>query len=116
MSYRWIPYSIVGQSSTNATVLKAAPGRVGFIAAFNVASTPVYLKLYNKAITPTESDTPVQRYTIPGNTAGAGFVLPVPLQGIDFTAGIAYRLVTGAADTSTSAVTANEQLINIGYV
>lgn len=113
---QWTPYSLIGANTTNATVLKAAGGKVGLITAFNLAATPVYLKLYDKASTPAETDTPVQRYMIPGNAAGAGFVIPMPVEGIAFFSGITFRLVTGIADNDTGAPTASQQLVNIGYI
>ncbi len=111
------PYSLLSAASTNATVVKASPGTVFNIDVGSIDETPVYLKFYNKATTPSESDTPVARFTIPGSTGGigAGRVVSLP-NGLAFSTGIAIRLTTGAADNSTGAVSAGEITANIGYV
>jgi len=106
--------SAIGANSDNATVVKASAGNVYAIVAFNKNASPVYLKLYNKATTPTNGDTPIKRYMIPGGATGAGFVITHPM-GVSFSAGISYRLVTGIADNDNTSVTASEQLINIDY-
>lgn len=112
----YTPYSLIGANTSNATVVKASAGRVGALVGFNLAATPVYLKVYDKATTPDQNDTPKLRLMIPGNTAGAGFVYPVPPGGLTFLNGISFRLVTGVGDTDNTAVAANEQLINLGYL
>lgn len=106
--------SAIGAANTNATVVKASAGQVYEIVVTNHNAAQVYLKLYNKATTPDENDTPVWRMHIPGNAAGAGLAKTFP-NGLLFSTGIAYRLVGGIADNSTTATSASEQLINIGY-
>lgn len=111
----WTPYKLVSASSTNATSLKGSAGEIGYLAAFNLNAAARYLKLYNKASAPTVgTDTPVHTLLLPGNTAGAGFVLPI-VGGISFSTGIAFALTTGIADSDTGAVAANEIVVNIGY-
>lgn len=112
----YTPGKLVSAASTNATNVKASAGTVGFICAFNTNAAARYLKLYNKASSPTVgTDTPVQVYTIPGNTAGAGVVLPLPPQGLNFSTGISLALTTGAADSDTGAVAASEIVVSYGY-
>lgn len=111
----WTPYVLISAASTNATSVKGSAGQVGSIVAFNLNASPAYLKLYNKATAPTVgTDTPVQVYMIPGNTSGAGFVIP-PTPGLDFTTGIAFALTTGIAHTNNVGVAANEVIVNLGY-
>jgi hypothetical protein len=52
---------------------------------------------------------------IPGNTAGAGAVIPLD-PGIDFSTGISVRLTTGVADNDANAVAANEVIVHAQYV
>lgn len=102
-------------ASTNATSLKASAGQVYSIQCFNVNAAVRYLKLYNKASAPTVgTDTPVKTLAIPGNTAGAGFVISWP-QGLAFDTGIAFALTTEATDAGTTGVAANEITVNIDY-
>lgn len=102
-------------ASTNATSLKASAGQVYSIQCFSVNAAVRYLKLYNKASAPTVgTDTPVKTLAIPGNTAGAGFVISWP-QGLAFATGIAFALTTEATDAGTTGVAANEITVNIDY-
>ena len=102
-------------ASTNATSLKASAGQVYSIQCFSVNAAVRYLKLYNKASAPTVgTDTPVKTLAIPGNTAGAGFVIAWP-QGLAFATGIAFALTTEATDAGTTGVAASEITVNIDY-
>jgi len=111
----WTPTKLVSGASTNATSVKGSAGQVGFIFAGNTNAAARYLKLYNKASSPTVgTDVPVLTFMIPGNTAGSGFSLNIPA-GVKFDTGIALALTTGAADNDTGAVAAGEITVNIGY-
>lgn len=112
----WTPTKLISAASTNATSVKGSAGQIGYIHAINLNAAVRYLKIYNKATSPTVgTDTPVHTFPIPASTTGAGFVLPIPLGGIDLGTGIAIALTTGVADADTGAVAANEIIINIGY-
>jgi hypothetical protein len=111
----WTNYTLVAAATNNATSLKAAAGQVGFITAYNLNAAARYLKFYNKASAPSPgSDTPVHVVMIPGNTGGAGAVVPVPI-GMEFTTGIAFAVVAGISATDNTSVAASEIIINIGY-
>jgi len=106
----------ISAATTNATSVKGSAGQVYTILAHNTNAAVRYLKLYNKATAPTVgSDTPVLTLPIPGNTAGAGFVLDTGGMGIAFGTGIGFALTTGVADADTGAVAANEIVVNILY-
>jgi hypothetical protein len=104
--------SSLSLATQNPTITKASGGVLTNVAAFNLNAAPVYLKFYDKATAPASTDTPVLRYMIPGNTAGAGFTINPDHT---FVNGISWRLVTGILDNSTGAPTANEQLVNIEF-
>jgi hypothetical protein len=106
----------ISAASTNATSVKGSAGQVYSIYAHNLNAAVRYLKLYNKASAPTVgTDTPLLTLPIPGNTAGAGFVLDTGGMGIAFSTGIAFALTTGVADADTGAVAANDIVANILY-
>ena len=103
---------VVSAASTNATSAKASAGQVygWYLSNSNAANR--YFKLYNKASAPTVgTDTPVMTIMIPAG--GAANVLGAT--GIAFGTGIAYALTTGAADSDTGAVAANEIIANVFY-
>lgn len=111
----WTPYRLISAATTNATNVKASAGAVGFIYCVNLNAAVRYLKLYNKASSPTVgTDTPIATLPIPASTTGAGFMIPMP-GGVAFTTGISFALTTGASDGDTGAVAANEIFLFLGY-
>lgn len=110
------PGKLISAATTNATSVKASAATLYSLQVFNLNAAARYLKLYNKASAPTVgTDVPVQVYMIPGNTAGAGLVVPIPTSGIAFGTGLAFALTTGIADTDTAAVAANEICLSYSY-
>lgn len=88
-------------NSTNATSLKASAGQVYGIDVFNVAAYNVFLKLYNKASSPTVgTDTPFM--TIPVQASG-GVSLRWNM-GLPMGTGIAYAITKLQADSDTTVV------------
>lgn len=111
----WTPGRILSANTTNATSVKGSAGQIGYIHAINLNAAVRYLKIYNKATSPTVgTDTPVQTFPIPASTTGAGFVFQ-PTPGMDLTTGIGMAITTGIADADTGAVASNEIIINYGY-
>lgn len=112
----YTPGKVISAASTNATSIKTSAGTLGYITASNTNAAARYLKIYNKASSPTVgTDTPIHTFLIPGNTAGAGTNIPLPPQGIALGTGIALAITTGAADSDSGAVAASEIIVNYGY-
>lgn len=106
-------FSLISAASTNATVIKATPGRVYGYSISNTNAAARYIKLYNKATTPTVgTDTPVRRICIPAGQT-VHYHCPAGLDG--FTAGIGIGTTTGALDSDTAALSLADCLINIDY-
>lgn len=100
-------------ADTNAANIKASAGKVYSITATNTNASVRYLRLYNASGSPTVGTTStVFKVALP---AGGGVHLSFEC-GLNFSSGIAMSLTTGAADTDTGAVAANELAVNIGYV
>jgi len=105
-------YRLISLGTTNANFAKAMPGQVYAIYVNNANAAIRYLKLYNKATSPVVgTDVPVLTLPIPAT----GFINPNFLSGIAFSAGIAFALTTGIADSDTGAVSANEHIVHIAY-
>ena len=99
-------------ASTNATSVKASAGQIYKICCTNNSTSARYLKLYDRASAPTVgTHTPVWRIMIP---ASGGFIDEF-VHGLVFGTGIAYGLTTGAADSNTGAVGADEVQVNLTY-
>lgn len=107
------PYRLVSAASTNATSVKASAGQIYSITAMNTNAAVRYLKLYNLATAPTVgTSTPVQVYALPPS---GGLTLSFPV-GMAFSTGIALATTTGAPDTDTGAVAANEIVISLTFL
>jgi len=105
----------ISAASTNATNVKSSAGQLYGVQVFNTNAGARYLKVYDKATAPTiGTDVPVKVLTVPGNTAGGGLVIAWPT-GLPFTNGIGFGTTTGAPDSDTGAVAANEIVINLDY-
>lgn len=104
-------------ATTNATSVKGSPGVLYNLVVMNENAAARFIKFYDKASAPTVgTDTPALRFAIPGATTGGGFSVNFGPQGLAFAAGIAYALVTGAADANAGAVAADEIQVNLGYL
>jgi hypothetical protein len=83
------------------------------LTAANINDQEVFLKVYDKATAPTVgTDVPVYTFLIPGNTRGSGTNIPLPEGGIEFKKGLGIAITGNIADSDTTAVLANEQVIN----
>ena len=103
---------LVSAASTNATSILAAPCEVTKLTVSNTNAAARYLKVYDLAVAPTVgTSVPVATYIIPGSTTGAGSNIPLMLPD-SFQFGFALGITTGAADSDTGAVAANEIIVN----
>lgn len=112
-SHKPTPYKLNSAASTNATSVSATANTLlyGYYIS-NTNSSVRYVKFYNKASAPTVgTDVPVLVLAIPGSGA-ANVSFPA---GINFTTGLAFATTTGAADSDTAAVAANEVIVNLIY-
>lgn len=108
-------FRIVGAATTNSQLINATPCWFTGYSVGNINAAPVYLKIYDKATAPTVgTDVPVLVVLIPGNVAGSGANVTLP-KGIYLVNGLGMGLVAGLTDSSTTATSANEQVINIFY-
>jgi hypothetical protein len=108
------PYSYISDGSDLVSVTDGVTNLIA-ISCTSTDATVVYIKFYNKATAPDPSgETPVLRFAVPSAATGAGFVWAIP-GGANFSTGLAFALVTGAADSDETAVSANEVMVNLVY-
>ena len=100
-------------ATTNATLAKVGSGVLYAVSGYNAAASVRYIKFYNMATAPTVgTDVPVMTLAVP---ATAPFNITLP-NGFLFTVGIAYGIVTGAADNNTTAPSAADIVgLNVVY-
>lgn len=103
---------LVSAASTNATNVKASSGQIYGWSIQNTSSSARYVKIFNKASSPTVgTDTPVLNLYIPP-TSGNNFSNDT---GIAFSTGIGFAITSGPTDTDSGAVAASDVLLNIFY-
>lgn len=100
-------------ASTNGANIKSSAGCVKGLQGFNNKASAVYLKLYNKASSPTVgTDTPVKTIYLP---ASAAFAIDFGT-GISFATGISIALTGAAADADTTALSLGDIVaLNVDY-
>lgn len=104
--------TISAGTSADEVVVKASAGQVYGIRISNINASPRYVKFYNAASAPTPGvGTPVRRVMVPGNQR-IDLVFPL---GIAFSTGIAFAMVTGAADSASTRVAATEVIVEVDY-
>lgn len=106
-------YHLKAAATTNLTAVKASPGRVHSIHAYNASAAVKYLKLYDKATAPLlASDVPVMVLPL---AVGANHALDAAAVGVTFVAGIAIAITGALANTDTTALAANDVILNMVY-
>lgn len=97
-------------------VVLAAPGRLLSLNVSNIATAPCYVKFYNQTTSPAvASDVPVWSCSCVGLAAGGTAFVPLPPEGINFSVGIAYVVVTGLADTNATEVANTDVIVSGSY-
>ena len=92
----WTLYTGAAAVGTAGVVIKASAGRLRALRATNTSATGRYLHIHNRAVAPINTNSPVVRAFVPGNTT---FTFEV-LEGMFLSTGIAYALSTTAVDTT----------------
>lgn len=111
------PFRLVAVGVTeDKTVVLAAPGRLLSLNVSNIATAPCYVKFYNKATAPAvASDVPVWSCSCVGLAAGGTAFVPLPPEGILFSTGISFVIVTGLADTNATEVANTDVIVSGSY-
>ncbi len=106
-------HRLLSAATTNATVVKASAGQVYVIHAYNSAAQARFLKLYNKATAPVPgTDTPVETYVLP---PGINSRFEFTLAGNPFAAGIGYAITAALGDADTTAIAANDIVLDLHF-
>jgi hypothetical protein len=109
------PYKLISLATTNENVVKASGGNLYSIVAIGLTSTVRYLKLYNKATSPTVgTDVPLMTIPVPANTQGAGISIPFSI-GVNFPLGLGIAITSGSADNDTGTVGAGDVIVNLTF-
>lgn len=105
-------YNLVAAATTNAANVKASAGKVHGLHCANIAAYGVYVKLYDKASSPTVgTDTPVATFTVPAG----GSLSFAPTVGLNFSTGISVAITKDSATADTTAVAAKDCTLVVAY-
>jgi len=107
-----ISRTVSSSASTNATLVKNAPGDLRAVFGHNASASLLFLKLYNKASLPTVgTDSPALSLALPPSSS-----FSFDFSGHYFSAGIGFALTAGAADGDTAAIGAGDIVcLNVTY-
>lgn len=103
----------VAAASDNATSLKGSAGQLYTVDVYNAAAYPVYLKLYNKATSPTSCGA-TNLFKVVGVQAGTQKTLSSE-QGYAMGTGIGYCLTKGITDADDTSVLISDATVDLGY-
>lgn len=114
-------HKLFSAASTNATSVKASSGFLMGGTVSNVNAAARYFKLYNKASAPTVgTDVPIFTLMLPAGSATVPSIVNLAdlfgEAGHLFGAGIAYAITGAAADSDTTAISANDCIVNLNYL
>lgn len=109
-------FSEIVAANTTSVAVKGTPGQIYGMRVFSNNTTPVYGKLYDvlQSGVTCGSGTPKDRFEIPAQTGGSGFVVPVPF-GMQFTVAITLCVTGGIADADTTNPAATSYLVSIDF-
>lgn len=105
-------YTFLSTAAVQAVSIKASAGQFYGLTFFNTGAAAVFVRLYNLATAPATTDVPIWRGIVPGNTAGAGFVVVTPA-GVACSVGIGLRVTAAVADADATALAANGVIGNV---
>jgi hypothetical protein len=105
-------HHLVTAATDNAGSVKAAPGALRAVHAFNDAAYPIYIKFHNTAGTPTAGAGIIRTVAV---QAGQSRDVTFPGGGLLFATGIGITVVKDIADSGTTAVAASDAVIEVIY-
>ena len=105
------PHSAIQPANADAVLIPGGAGTIiRRLEAFNNSASHAYLKLYNSPpeTAPTAANTPILRKMIQANSGITENICPTL-----FTQGCWYRVTRNLVDNDTTAVAANQVIVNI---
>jgi hypothetical protein len=108
-----VVYRVLWPADTNGVLIKTGPGQIKWYDLANNASAARFVKLYDMAMAPTVGGhAPWITICLPANSHAVVSIS----DGLQFLYGLGIGVSTGVADSDTTAASANDVIVNIGYV
>jgi hypothetical protein len=99
---------VISATGVNSTLVQAGASNLGILHIVNGAATARFFKLYNQATAPVVG-TDIPMITITLAPGASNFTLPA-LVGIDFSLGLAFAILLGVEDSSTTPFTVSGEV------
>jgi hypothetical protein len=112
----WTYFGLIAPATPAKSAVKTSAGQLGFIHATNNNATPVYIKVFDVASGSVTLGTTSAnfQFEVPGNTAGAGFAVPIPA-GLALLTAITMAVTGAIALNDNTSITANTVNLTLGY-
>lgn len=107
-------YHVVAAASNNAALIKGSAGTLFGVRIFNNAAYPVYVKLYNSTSNPPVPGTTGVFKTF-GCQSGTQRDIAITGGGLTMGTGIGISILKDLADSGTTAVAANDCVVDVEY-
>ncbi len=108
--------NLIAPATPAVSTVKSGAGNVVNIVAFNQLSTPVFLKMFDVSGSITLGTTAsTYQFMIPGNTGGAGFVIPLAQGGRSHANSIKYAVTLNISTTDNTSITSNSVIVDVSY-
>lgn len=105
----------IAPATPSVTTVKSSAGNIYGVIAFNILTTPVYVKFFDVSGSITLGTTAATfQFMIPGNSAGAGFVIPLSVPR-SFANSIKYAVTGAISTTDNTGITANSVILDVSY-
>jgi hypothetical protein len=108
------PYILNSVAGTNTALILTGTSGLHAFYATNTGTAPAFVKLYNKATTPTSTDVPAMIIPVPAavgvvpNVVPGVATLPIGTNGFRFALGLGIAITGGVADNDTTAIAAGQ--------
>jgi len=108
-------YNAIPPATPAVATVKSSGGNILGIRCVNLNASAVFVKFWDTASAITLGTTAATyQFAVPGNTAGAGIVIPLP-EGRTHANSIKIAVTGGISLTDNTAITANTVVLDIGY-
>lgn len=104
----------IAPATPAVTTVKSSAGNLYGCVCFNNTANPVYLKFFDAASVTLGTTAASFQFMIPGNTGGAGFVIPLPIPR-SFANAIKYAVTGGISTTDNTAISANAVIVDVAF-
>lgn len=106
--------NVIAAATPAVTVVKSSAGNIYQVIGFNSSATPVFIHFFDATSVSLGTTATSFVWMIPGNTAGAGFTIPLNYPRSMANA-IRYAVTGGIASTDNTSITASSVIVDVSF-